>query len=80
VVAPPLLFHLVEQGACQRDAPWSCLLADGQPASRIYFVDSDLVDSEASRRWLEALRARLGAAPALERELPTSRILRFDPR
>ena len=67
--------HLVQQGTCSWDEPSSCLLADGEVAPRIYFVDAGFA---ASRRRLEALRERLGTAPALARELPASRILRFD--
>ena len=74
-VVPPLMFYLVEQGTCARDDPSSCLLADGEVAPRIYFVDAGI----ASRRRLEALGERLGRAPRLARELPGSRILRFDP-
>ncbi|MCX5736903.1 MAG: hypothetical protein NTZ61_00090 [Proteobacteria bacterium] len=71
----PLMFHLVEEGTCARDEPSSCLLADGEVAPRIYFVDAG---TAASRRRLEALRERSGMTPALARELPASRILRFD--
>jgi len=75
VVAPPLVFHLVALGACAREEPWSCRLADGETPPRVYFVDAG---SDASRRELEALRARMGKEPELARELPASRILRFD--
>jgi hypothetical protein len=61
---------------CARDEPSACLLAAGQEAPRIYFVDAG---SAGSRRRLDTLRARLGATPELARELPASRILRFDP-
>ncbi len=74
-VVSPLLFHLVEEGTCARDEPSSCLLADGEVAPRIYFVDAG---TAASRRRLEALRERSGMTPALTRELPASRMLRFD--
>jgi len=75
VVVPPLLFHLVQQGTCAKDEPYACLLADGDPAPRIYFVDAG---SAASRRRLEALRDRLGTAPTLARKLPASQVLRFE--
>jgi hypothetical protein len=74
-VVSPLMFHLVEEGTCARDEPSSCLLADGEVAPRIYFVDAG---TAASRRRLEALRERSGMTPALARELPASRMLRFD--
>jgi hypothetical protein len=74
-VAQPLMFHLVEQGTCARDDPSSCLLAEGEVAPRIYFVDAGFA---ASRTRLEALGERLKMTPGLARELSTSRILRFD--